>query len=112
MVLDESKQSTHSLTPIYGPSLISAGGELPELFRNLLKQDEKLRNLWQGHGKLNGDTSRTGYDYSIARRLLVLGYRDIDNLATVLAVRPDGAVKQAGKDEIYIRRTIASAIHK
>lgn len=98
--------------PVYGPQLIQANGDLPSLFLTLLKSDTRLNDLWHGRGKAKGDVSRSGYDFSLVRRLLALGYRDIDGLATVLATRPDGAVRQSGKREDYIRRSIAQALLK
>ncbi len=112
MVLDEAKTSRQSMAPVYGPKLITADSELPDLFRHLLRHDEKLRDLWHGRRKVNGDASRSGYDFSLTRHLIVQGYRNIDDLATVLIARPDGAVRQAGKGEDYVRRTIANAILK
>ncbi len=40
------------------------------------------------------------------------GYKNIDELATILAVRPDGSVRNSGKDIRYIKRTIANALLK
>ena len=85
--------------------------QLPDWFKGLLRQDEKLRDLWSGNGKpATTDTSRSGFDYSIARRLLWLGHRNIDDLATILALRPNGSVRQSGKSAQYIMRTIGSAL--
>ena len=87
------------------------GDELPDWFEGLLRQDKKLRDLRSGDGKATTtDISRSGFDYSIVRRLLWLGYRNIDDLATILALRPDGSVRQGGKGAQYIMRTIGSAL--
>lgn len=112
MVMEPEQEQATSSRPLYGPQLLHANGDLPPLFLNLLRQDARLNAYWHGRGKTNGDGSRTGYDFSVVRRLLVLGYRDIDDLATVLSVRPDGAVKQAQRGENYVRRTIANALLK
>ena len=70
-----------------------------------------MLKLWAGKGKPEEtDRSRTGFDYSLVRRLLYMGHRNIDELGAVLALRPEGAVKKSGKDEQYIRRTIANAL--
>jgi len=83
---------------------------LPDWFTALLTNDNQIRNLWEGSGKPgNTDTSRTGFDYSLVRRLLYLGHRDIDELSTILALRPDGGVKASAKGPDYIRRTIGNA---
>ena len=85
--------------------------QLPAWFNPLLARDAELALLWCGEGKpVHTDTTRSGFDFSIARRLLRLGYTDVADLATVLAHRPDGSVKNSGKGEDYIRRTIASAL--
>lgn len=87
--------------------------ELPAWFKELVDKDAELRHLWAGSGKPDGtDTSRTGFDYSIAKRLLRLGYRNLDDIATILALRPNGAVREHGKSEQYILRTIANALIK
>ena len=72
-----------------------------------------MLQLWNAKGKpANRDTTRTGYDYSLIKRLLWRGYKDLDDLATVLALRPEGAVRKSGKGDQYIRRTIANALLK
>jgi hypothetical protein len=112
LIRDEPAQpANESYTPAFGAPLVKVGSELPPLFLSLLNRDEKLKQFWSGNGKASGtDQSHTGFDYSIARRLLFLGYRNLDDIATVIAVRPDGAVKRSGKGEQYIRRTIANAL--
>lgn len=87
-------------------------GELPKLFSHLLKTDSRLHDLWKGNGKNgNTDTSRTGYDFSLARYLIhEVGYSNIDDLQLILSKRPDGAVLGSGKGDQYIRQTISSAI--
>ena len=115
MSIDEAQKlpiPQDSKVPVFGPQLINVHDELPPLFQNLLQRDEKLRNYWNGNGKVNGDGSRSGYDYSIARRIIALGYRNLDDLATVLFVRPEGAVRKSGKGEDYVRRTLSKAIHQ
>lgn len=87
--------------------------ELPSWFEALLEHDVVLRQLWRGTGKSpNTDTTRTGYDYSLTKGLLCRGYKDIDELATILALRPEGAVRKSGKGDQYISRTIANALVK
>lgn len=95
---------------MFGPRLVAANNDLPELFLNLLRNDKRLEDLWHGRGKANGDASRSGYDFSVARRLMALGYRNLDDLATVLANRPEGSVRKGQRGEDYIRRTIANAL--
>lgn len=95
--------------PSYGPLLLSIGSELPSVVAALMRNDHKLRDLYDGRGKVEGDTTGSGYDFSLARRLLASGVSDVSAIATVLALRPGGSF-QTGKDESYLRRTIANAL--
>ncbi len=89
--------------------VLKIGSELPQWFQKLLETDKQIHALWSGTGKPgNTDRSRSGFDYSLAKRLIWLGYRNIDELATILALRPDAGVREKG--EQYIRRTIGKAI--
>lgn len=83
---------------------------VPRWFSSLLERDNELRHLWSGNGKQQGDATRSGYDFSLVKKLLWLGYTDIGDLAAILAARPEGSVQKSGKDEPYIRQTIASAL--
>ena len=97
----------------YGRVGLVIGGELPESFQRLLHRDSKLKELWEGRGKPEqSDQSGSGYDYSLMKRAMQIGYRDLDGLATVLALFPKGSVRTSGKGELYIRRTIANALVK
>jgi hypothetical protein len=99
--------------PLYGASLVSIYDRLPVVVESLIKRDEKLRDLWEGRNKpQDTDTSGSGYDFSIARRLIVLGVRDIDVLSTAIALRPGSSYCENGKDEQYLRRTVAAALTK
>jgi len=93
--------------------LLNLGHDLPQWFKSLLIRDSKLQSLWSGEGKPEGqDFSRSGYDYSVIKYLLGMGYKNIDELATILALRPNGGVKGSGKSEQYLRHTIANALLK
>lgn len=98
----------------YGDKVVlNIADTLPASFTALLAENGRLKALWQGEGKAeNADTSCSGYDFSLACHLLSAGYRNVDELATVLALRPDGCFQQSGKGEFYIRRTIANALMK
>ena len=92
---------------------LRVGTELPAWFSVLVEEDEEVRQLWRGTDKPEHlDTSASGYDQSLMRRLLRLGYTDVAELATVLALRPGGSAVKHGKGESYIRRTIAAALTK
>jgi len=97
--------------PLYGASLISVYDRLPVVVESLIRGDEKLKDLWEGKNKPeHTDTSGSGYDYSIVRRLIVLGVRDLDLLSTAIALRPGSSYRENGKDEQYLRRTVAKAL--
>lgn len=94
-------------------SVLKTSGELPLWFQNLLAMDSRIKELWEGYGKpQDTDTTGSGYDFSLAKYLLNLGYQNIGELATILALRPEGAVRKSGKGDGYIRRTIANALMK
>lgn len=94
-------------------AMLNISQSLPASFSALLERDEEARALWVGEGKPDtADVSRSGYDFSLACHLFSLGYRNVDELATVLALRPGGAFQQSGKGEFYLRRTIANALMK
>ena len=85
--------------------------ELPKLFVSLMERDSFIKGLYEGHNKNSThDTSNSGYDFSLVRKLISLGYCNLDDLYHILSVRPKGAVKQSGKGDQYIRHTLANAI--
>ncbi len=72
-----------------------------------------MKALWEGYGKTdNTDSSNSGYDFSLVKLLLSYGFKNVDELATVLAHRPNGVVQTKNKDERYLQHTIANAILK
>ena len=83
---------------------------LPQNFEDLLAKNDDIRCLWDGTGKTQGDTSNSGYDYSLIRRCMGQGITDIRDLGAILALRPNGAVQQSNKGDQYIKTTIANAI--
>ena len=98
--------------PEQGNYLFSANKELPPLFLQLLDKDQNLKSLWAGNGKTKGDTSASGIDYSVACKLLQLGFKDIDDISNIIANRPGGGFEKRNKDEMYLRRTISAALLK
>lgn len=102
-----------SLEPVESPANginLAVDQKLPETFRQFLQEDTTLQKLWNGTGKSRGDTSRSGYDFSIMRYCLNRGITDIGDLATILTLRPKGCVWSGNKGEQYIKATIANAI--
>ena len=84
--------------------------KLPAAFEELLAADQKVRELWEGVGKIEGDLSCSGFDFSLVKYCLGKGITDIRDLTAILALRPKGGVRASGKGEHYIRWTIAAAI--
>jgi hypothetical protein len=94
--------------PIIGKRF-EPNGSLPDWFTSLLEKDTQLKQLWEGTEKPAGtDHSRSGFDYSLVRRLIYLGHRNLDELAAILANRPNGAGHDKGQR--YIWTTIGNAL--
>lgn len=92
---------------------LNIGTEFPSSLEDLIKEHQELHDLWLGKGKPSvSDTSRSGYEFAFVRKAIELGYVDVHGLATALAVRPGGCVKEGGKGLPYIHRTIANAMTK
>jgi hypothetical protein len=94
---------------------IEIGTELSPWMRALLTSKTRLRSLFTGKGKTvigpDGkqlDTSSSGYDFSLALKLALLGVTDPDELATALWHRPDGGARAKG--EPYVKRTVLQAL--
>lgn len=84
---------------------------IPKWFSQLVQSDREIRQLWSGRGKPeHADTTGSGYDYSLTRQLLRRGHTDLEDLAAIVAHRPNGCVQQQGKGDAYICRTIANAL--
>lgn len=104
----EPKNQRYS--PIYGASLLTINNDnYHPIVQALLRRDFKLRSYANKKGKPKGtDTSRSGYLYSFAQRLIILGVRDLDILGSSLAVLAEQFGKQVTEENI--RRTIAAAL--
>jgi len=86
---------------------------LPEKFEALLTADPHIQKLWNNEGKGgSSDLSRSGYDFSLAKECIRNGITDINDLTAILMIRPEGAVRKSGKNELYVRRTIGNALYK
>lgn len=91
---------------------LNVKSELPTYFIKLLEKENAIKELWEGTGKKEGDVSSSGFDFSLTQKLIKDGYTDISDLATILALRPDGSYQKSHKNEQYLKRTIASALMK
>lgn len=84
--------------------------DLPPLFRKLLREDSRIRDLFEGRGKEEGqDKSRSGFDYSLLAALILRGIEDISDLATILWNRPHSKAQEDGGIE-YLEFTISKAL--
>lgn len=95
-----------------GSIQIEIASSLPERFVGFLESDEGIRELWAGTGKTEGDQSRTGYDFALLKECIKLGITDVHELATILILRPAGAVQASGKGSQYVKKTILSALER
>lgn len=98
----------HGVTdiPILAPESLS------KTFRDLLHNDNLVKQLWNNQGKdETADVSRSGYDFSLTRLCIKKGITDINDLAAILTLRPLGAVRKSGKGEKYVLRTIGKALY-
>lgn len=95
--------------PRAGGLRLAVGGGAPSWLPSLLERDAALGRLWRGD-KDGGDVSQSGVDYSVARRLLRLGYTDVSEVARALLSRPGTTAVEKG--EGYVRRTIGEALKR
>lgn len=97
-----------------GPGIIidQIPNDLPEAFRKLLENDERCRDLWEGQGKSEGDTSQSGYDESVLCYCLRKGISGPVDLAAILQARikARGDERKKSRGKKYIERTVRQAM--
>jgi hypothetical protein len=99
--------------PAARPAAVLAKKDLPLWFEHLLATDDRVQALWHNTGKPEGsDQTTSGYDFSLLRDLVRRGYNSPDDLATIIALRPEGSVARHQKSEEYVQRTVANALAK
>ncbi|ACY13567.1 hypothetical protein Hoch_0964 [Haliangium ochraceum DSM 14365] len=115
MPLEERASSASVMSHATKAPAFAIAPQISSRVRGLLDTKVRLRALFEGRGKtaigLNGkplDTSSSGYDFSVAFKLALLGVIDPNELATALWHRPDGHARAKG--EAYIRRTAQEAL--
>ncbi len=91
-------------------SVVYISSGLPQNFQRILENNQLIQKIWDGTGKTQGDVSNSGYDFSLVKLCLKNHITDINDLSTILALRPNGAFQKSGKDETYIKRTVSKAI--
>ena len=94
---------------------LKIGATLSTGVRALLDTSQPIAALFEGRGKpvfgpdgKRLDTSSSGYDFSLALKLVQKGVTDPSEIATALWHRPDGAAQAKGKR--YIAATVANAL--
>lgn len=80
---------------------------VPKQFYELLGQDEKLRNTWEGKRPDLKDRSRSGFDMALASQAAQYGF-SAEEIAGILKETPSGRAEDGTTQ--YRRRTIAKAI--
>lgn len=83
------------------------GAGLPEKFRKLLENNERVRATWEGTREDLKDRSRSGYDMSMACKLAYMGF-SADEIAAVLVEMPSGKNTEATYS--YLKVTIGKAL--
>jgi hypothetical protein len=83
------------------------GNELPEKFAQLLKNDEWLNIHWNTPNK-NDDAS--SHDWRLGLLCLDSGIADPNDLATIIALNPNGKIHKKGRDDSYIKITVSELI--
>jgi len=90
---------------------VMVADHLPGWFAGLLVTDDRLRSLYEGNGKAAvTDCSVSGYDFSVVRHLVRLGFRDPNELGTILSLRPVGFAERCTKGPAYVERTVGRAL--
>lgn len=80
--------------------------EVPSRFEKLLESDRKLSATWHGTRKLPNDSSRSGYDMSLAQQLKQHNFSN-EEIAAVLLQSPSGKGQEATPQ--YLALTIGKA---
>lgn len=97
------------------PAHVEIGPQISERVRELIDDNQRIRNLFEGKGKPERgedgkrlDTTSSGYDYSFVATLIKKGVTDEAELATALWHRLDDAARSKGK--AYILKTVRKAL--
>ena len=80
--------------------------ELPERFKELLKNDPPLKDTWEGDRPDLNDQTRSGYDMALAVQLVKRGFDD-EEIAGILRQSPSGKRDEA--TDQYLALTISKA---
>lgn len=80
--------------------------DIPDRFWRILEENEKLKRTWQGRRKDLKDSSRSGYDMSLANLLMPYNFSD-GEIAAILRASPSGKGREAKRQ--YLGLTIGKA---
>jgi len=80
--------------------------ELPERFKQLLKEDDVIRDLWENPDPLN---DRSVHDWILGTECVKAGITEPGELAAILMGNPHGKFQRDGRTE-YVRVTVEKLI--
>jgi len=106
---DEVVKADNSCERIVNFSETEMGFGVPESVMGLIKSNKKLGDLFLGKGKTTGDSTRSGYDFSLLKELMKRGITDPLTLAQTIYHRPDGEAKSKGMP--YIAHTVQKVLN-
>ncbi len=89
-VLREYLLSVDLTEPVFDGVSLTISDTLPAKCQNLLRTDSYIQKLWNNEAKAAmADVSRTGCDLSLIKECINKGITDINDLVTILALRPE-----------------------
>ncbi len=86
---------------------VSIPGDLTETARSIIEGNQQVRAHFRGEGKSKGDTSSSGYDWTLAYDILKHG-GTVEDAASAVASRPGGLARAKGHR--HIERTVGRAL--
>ncbi|WP_342833233.1 TOTE conflict system archaeo-eukaryotic primase domain-containing protein [Candidatus Hadarchaeum sp.] len=84
--------------------------ELPPKFLELMQKRPEVKALFEGRGKGYGDITRSGIDMTLLGIAINAGIADPNELAAIIALRPNAKVKDHPKPEAYLEKTVNKAL--
>ncbi|MEM2445886.1 MAG: hypothetical protein QW734_04450 [Candidatus Bathyarchaeia archaeon] len=83
---------------------------LPPKFLKLMEKRPEVKALFEGKGKNYGDTTRSGIDMTLLGIAINAGITDPNELAAIIALRPNAKVKEHPRPEAYLKKTVSKAL--
>jgi len=85
---------------------LSPSSDLPQRFKNLLKWDIVLQDLWA-----NSDPDRSKHDWMVGLNCIEMGITDLNELAGILMNNPHGKYRRDGKMD-YVQTTVGKLVEQ